>query len=69
MTKLVLGKIEPASKAEYLRIIAALAQAGRGDHPGLHRDRAAGFPSRLQPVPVDTTRIHALAAVENALQG
>ena len=67
--ELVLGKIRPASKAEYLRIIAGLAQAGAEGiilgctEIGLLISQAD---SRL-PL-FDTTRIHALAAVEYALQ-
>ena len=67
--ELVLGKIEPASKAEYLRIIADLAQAGAEGiilgctEIGLLVSQAD---SRL-PL-FDTTRIHALAAVQFALQ-
>ena len=67
--ELVLGKIEPASKAEYLRIIAALAQTGAEGiilgctEIGLLVSQAD---SNL-PV-FDTTRIHAMAAVRYALQ-
>jgi aspartate racemase len=67
--KLVLGKIEPASKAEYLRIISGLAEAGAEGiilgctEIGLLVSQAD---SRL-PL-FDTTRIHALAAVQYALQ-
>ena len=67
--ELVLGKIEPASKAEYLRIIASLAQAGAEGiilgctEIGLLVSQAD---SNL-PV-FDTTRIHAMAAVRYALQ-
>jgi len=67
--ELVLGKIQPASKAEYLRIIAGLAEAGAEGiilgctEFGLLISQAD---SRL-PL-FDTTRIHALAAVEYALQ-
>jgi aspartate racemase len=67
--ELVLGKIQPASKAEYLRIIAGLAEAGAEGiilgctEIGLLISQAD---SRL-PI-FDTTRIHALAAVEYALQ-
>jgi aspartate racemase len=67
--ELVLGKIQPASKAEYLRIIAGLAEAGAEGiilgctEIGLLISQAD---SRL-PL-FDTTRIHALAAVEYALQ-
>jgi aspartate racemase len=67
--ELVLGKIQPASKAEYLRIVAGLAEAGAEGiilgctEIGLLISQAD---SRL-PL-FDTTRIHALAAVEYALQ-
>jgi aspartate racemase len=67
--ELVLGRIEPASKAEYLRIIASLAEAGAGGiilgctEIGLLVNQAD---CRL-PL-FDTTRIHALAAVQFALQ-
>jgi aspartate racemase len=67
--ELVLGRIEPASKAEYLRIIASLAKAGAEGiilgctEIGLLVSQAD---SRL-PL-FDTTRIHALAAVQFALQ-
>jgi len=67
--ELILGKIQPASKAEYLRIIAGLAEAGAEGiilgctEIGLLISQAD---SRL-PL-FDTTRIHALAAVEYALQ-
>ena len=67
--ELVLGKIQLASKAEYLRIIAGLAEAGAEGiilgctEIGLLISQAD---SRL-PL-FDTTRIHALAAVEYALQ-
>jgi aspartate racemase len=68
--ELVLGRIEPASKAEYLRIIAGLSAAGAEGiilgctEIGLLVSQAD---SRL-PL-FDTTRIHALAAVQFALQG
>lgn len=67
--ELVLGKIQPASKAEYSRIITGLAEAGAEGiilgctEIGLLISQAD---SRL-PL-FDTTRIHALAAVEYALQ-
>jgi len=68
--ELVLGRIVPASKAEYLRIIGGLAEAGAEGiilgctEIGLLVSQAD---SRL-PL-FDTTRIHALAAVQYALQG
>ena len=67
--ELVLGRIEPASKVEYLRIIAGLAQAGADGiilgctEIGLLVSQAD---SRL-PL-FDTTRIHALSAVQYALE-
>ena len=67
--ELVVGRIEPASKAEYLRIIATLAHAGAEGiilgctEIGLLVSQAD---SNL-PV-FDTTRIHAMAAVRYALQ-
>ena len=67
--ELVLGRIVPASKAEYLRIIAGLAEAGAEGiilgctEIGLLVSQAdSGLPL------FDTTRIHALAAVQYALQ-
>lgn len=67
--ELVLGRIEPASKAEYLRIIASLADAGaEGIILGCTEigSLVSQADSRL-PL-FDTTRIHALAAVQFALQ-
>jgi aspartate racemase len=67
--ELVLGKTVPASKVEYLRIIAALAKAGAGGvilgctEIGLLVSQA----DSTLPL-FDTTRIHALAAVQYALQ-
>lgn len=67
--ELVLGKIMPESKAEFLRIISGLAEAGaEGIILGcteigllVHQDDT--------PLPLfDTTRIHALAAVRYALE-
>jgi len=67
--ELVLGKIIPESKAEYLRIIATLtAQGAEAIILGcteiglLVKDEDCRLPL------FDTTRIHALAAVEMALQ-
>ena len=68
--ELVLGRIEPASKAEYLRIIIGLEKAGaEGIILGCTEIGllVSQVDSRL-PL-FDTTRIHALAAVEFALQG
>jgi aspartate racemase len=68
--ELVLGRIEPGSKAEYLRIIADLAKAGaEGIILGCTE---IGLLVKQQDCSLplfDTTRIHALAAVEYALKG
>jgi aspartate racemase len=67
--ELVLGKIEPASKAEYLRIIAALAQAGAEGIILGCTEIGLLVSQNDSALPLfDTTRIHALAAVEFALQ-
>lgn len=67
--ELVLGKIIPESKAEYLRIIESLAAQGAEaiilgctEIGLLVKDEDCRLPL------FDTTRIHALAAVEMALQ-
>lgn len=67
--ELVLGKIMPESKAEYLRIIESLAEQGAEaiilgctEIGLLVKDGDCRLPL------FDTTRIHALAAVEMALQ-
>ncbi len=67
--ELVLGKMEPASKAEYLRIISDLAQAGaEGIILGCTEiGLLVSQPDTRLPL-FDTTRIHALAAVQFALQ-
>ena len=67
--ELVLGRIEPASKAEYLRIIARLAEAGaEGIILGCTEiGLLVSQPDSSLPL-FDTTRIHALAAVDYALQ-
>jgi aspartate racemase len=67
--ELVLGKIKPASKAEYLRIIAALEQAG-AEAIILGCTEIGLLVSQADcSLPLfDTTRIHALAAVQYALQ-
>jgi len=68
--ELVLGKIEPASKAEYLRIIATLGQAGaEGIILGCTEIGLLVSQADCSLPLFDTTRIHALAAVEYALQG
>ena len=67
--ELVLGKIEPASKAEYLRIIASLAEAGaEGIILGCTEIGMLVSQSDSRLPLFDTTRIHALAAVKYALQ-
>ena len=67
--ELVLGKIESDSKAEYLRIIAALAQAGaEGIILGCTEIGLLVSQADCSLPLFDTTRIHALAAVECALQ-
>jgi len=67
--ELVLGKIEAASKAEYLRIIAGLAQAGaEGIILGCTEIGLLVSQSDSSLPLFDTTRIHALAAVRYALQ-
>jgi aspartate racemase len=67
--ELVLGRIEPASKAEYLRIIARLAQAG-AEGVILGCTEIGLLVTQADcPLPLfDTTRIHALQAVKYALQ-
>lgn len=68
-SELVLGRIEPASKAEYLRIIAGLAKAGaEGIILGCTEIGLLVSPSDSRLPLFDTTRIHALAAVQYALQ-
>jgi aspartate racemase len=67
--ELVLGRIEPASKAEYLRIIAGLAKAGaEGIILGCTEIGLLVSQSDSRLPLFDTTRIHALAAVQFALQ-
>ena len=67
--ELVLGKIEPASKAEYLRIIDSLVEAGaEGIILGCTEIGMLVSQSGSRLPLFDTTRIHALAAVEFALQ-
>jgi aspartate racemase len=67
--ELVLGRIEPASKAEYLRIIASLAKAGaEGIILGCTEIGLLVFQQDCSLPLFDTTRIHALAAVQFALQ-
>ena len=67
--ELVLGRIEAASKAEYLRIIGILVQDGaEGIILGCTEiGLLVGQADSRVPL-FDTTRIHALAAVEFALQ-
>jgi aspartate racemase len=67
--ELVLGRIEPASKAEYLRIIASLAEAGaEGIILGCTEIGLLVSQADSRLTLFDTTRIHALAAVQFALQ-
>jgi len=66
--ELVVGRIEPASKAEYLRIIATLAHAGaEGIILGCTEIGLLVSQSDCSLPLFDTTRIHALAAVQFAL--
>jgi len=67
--ELVLGRIEPASRAEYLRIIGSLADAG-AEGIILGCTEIGLLVSQVDsPLPLfDTTRIHALAAVRFAWQ-
>jgi aspartate racemase len=67
--ELVLGRIEPASKAEYLRIIADLAKAGaEGIILGCTEIGLLINQSDCSLPLFDTTRIHAMAAVDFAIQ-
>jgi aspartate racemase len=67
--ELVLGRIEPVSKAEYLRIIAGLAKAGaEGIILGCTEIGLLVNQSDCSLPLFDTTRIHALAAVDFAIQ-
>ncbi len=67
--ELVLGKIQPASKVEYLRIIAGLAKAGaEGIILGCTEIGLLISQTDSRLPLFDTTRIHAQAAVEYALQ-
>jgi aspartate racemase len=67
--ELVLGRIDPVSKAEYLRIIAGLAEAGaEGIILGCTEIGLLVSQADCTLPLFDTTRIHALAAVEYALQ-
>ena len=67
--ELVVGKIEPASKAEYQRIIASLAEAGaEGIILGCTEIGLLVAQSDSRLPLFDTTRIHALAAVDYALK-
>ena len=66
--ELCLGVVSDDSRRRTSDVIDRLVARGRrGDHPGLHRDRAADRPDD-SPVPVfPTTRLHAEAAVDAAL--
>lgn len=66
--ELVVGKINPASKAEYLRIIDTLVNAGaQGIVLGCTEIGMLVKPGDSQSPLFDTARIHALAAVKFAL--
>jgi aspartate racemase len=66
--ELVLGRIVPASKAEYLRIIDNLVQSGaEGIILGCTEIGLLVAQGDCRVPLFDTTRIHALAAVERAL--
>ncbi len=68
--ELVAGKIDPASKAEYLRIMDGLAQQGvEGIILGC-TEIGMLVKQADSPLPLfDTARLHALAAVKYALEG
>jgi aspartate racemase len=67
--ELVLGRIEPVSKAEYLRIIASLAEAGaEGIILGCTEIGLLVSQADCTLPLFDTTRIHAMAAVQFAVQ-
>jgi aspartate racemase len=68
--ELVVGKIVPASKAEYIRIMDGLAQAGaQGIILGCTEIGLLVKQADSRVTLFDTTRIHALAAVKYALAG
>jgi aspartate racemase len=67
--ELVLGRIEPTSKAAYLRIITSLAEAGaEGIILGCTEIGLLVSQADTSLPLFDTTRLHALAAVRYALQ-
>jgi aspartate racemase len=67
--ELVIGKINPASKAEYLRIMGALQSAGaEGIILGCTEIGMLVKAADIQMPLFDTARIHALAAVKFALE-
>ncbi len=67
--ELVRGRIEPASKAEYLRIMEGLGEAGaEGIILGCTEIGLLVSQADCSLPLFDTTRIHALAAVQLALQ-
>jgi aspartate racemase len=67
--ELVLGRIEAAAKAEYLRIIAALVQDGAEGIILGCTEIGSLIQQADSRVPLfDTTRLHALAAVDFALK-
>jgi aspartate racemase len=68
--ELVVGEINPASQAQYRRIIAGLVQQGAEGIVLGCTEIGLLVKEADSPVPLfDTTRIHALAAVEYALAG
>lgn len=68
--ELVLGKVEPASRARYQEIVARLAKAGaQGVIAGCTEIGMLLSQDDVKVPLFDTTRIHATAAVEWALAG
>ena len=66
--ELCAGRIEPSSKAQYLRIINGLIERGaEGIVLGCTEIGLLVNPSDLRVPAFDTTAIHCLAAVEQAL--
>ena len=66
--ELVLGRVEPASKARYLDVVSGLVAAGAEGVIAGCTEIPMLIGQADVPVPLfDTTRIHALAALERAL--